>query len=147
SPVDAVVLRKGKKESVKGINLPEAKADQPGLPGFGGIEGVPQVGIPNVVELKAIPVPDLKELIPAQPGGTVHQMDVQVNDGQFTIHSVRNEVDITVTGSVDGDTKKVDSVKITDGKEKVTADSLDKVPAKYKDEVQKLLKSVGGSKK
>ena len=36
TPVDAVILRKGKKESVKGISLPEAKAEQPGLPGFGG---------------------------------------------------------------------------------------------------------------
>src|SRR5205823_13183685 len=51
SPVDAVVLRKGKKESVKGISLPEAKNEAGfGLPGvdFGGL------GIPNLPEF---PVP------------------------------------------------------------------------------------------
>ncbi len=33
TPVDAVVLRKGKKETVKGLSLPEAKAAAPGFPG------------------------------------------------------------------------------------------------------------------
>jgi hypothetical protein len=32
TPVDAVVMRKGKKETVKGLSLPEAKAVAPGLP-------------------------------------------------------------------------------------------------------------------
>src|SRR5262245_2726629 len=71
TPVDAVVLRKGKKESVKGINLPEAKPDQPGFPGFGGgIEIGPGIEL-NVkpIPVPPVPVPDLKELAaPFAPG-------------------------------------------------------------------------------
>ena len=33
--VDVVVLRKGKKETIKGVKLPEAKAERPGFGGFG----------------------------------------------------------------------------------------------------------------
>jgi beta-lactamase regulating signal transducer with metallopeptidase domain len=33
TPVDAVVMRKGKKETVKGLSLPEAPKDVPGVPG------------------------------------------------------------------------------------------------------------------
>ena len=36
TPVDAVVLRKGKKETLKGISLPEAPKVEPLLPRIGG---------------------------------------------------------------------------------------------------------------
>jgi beta-lactamase regulating signal transducer with metallopeptidase domain len=34
APVDVVVLRKGRKETIKGVALPEAKPEKPALPGF-----------------------------------------------------------------------------------------------------------------
>jgi serine protease Do len=52
TPVDAVVLRKGKKETIKGLSLPEA-APQKGLPGLEklpkGLPGLekPQKGLPR----------------------------------------------------------------------------------------------------
>jgi hypothetical protein len=42
APVDAVVLRKGKKETIKGLSLPEAK--QPARPGRHGAGGLPLFG-------------------------------------------------------------------------------------------------------
>src|SRR5262245_54337885 len=100
TPVDAVVLRKGKKETVKAINLPEAKADQP-FPGFGAVEVNPG----GVIELKALPPIPNVEFAPFAPGAQVSKMEVNVTDGQFNIHSVRDNLDITVTGTVDGDNK------------------------------------------
>jgi hypothetical protein len=58
TPVDAVVLRKGKKETVKGLSLPEAPAEprfrRPGAPGgFGGAPGQP--GAPALPGAPAAP--------------------------------------------------------------------------------------------
>lgn len=57
--VDAVVLRKGKKETIKGITLPEFKfpgfGPPPGAPGAPGAPGIP--GAPGAVPLRAPQLP------------------------------------------------------------------------------------------
>ena len=54
TPVDAVVLRKGKKETIKGLSLPEA-APQKGLPGLEKL----QKGLPGLEKLqKGLPKPE-----------------------------------------------------------------------------------------
>lgn len=120
--VDAVVMRKSKKETVKGLKLPEAK-DLPGLQplnpfnfqfnGFGG-----------------------------QGGGTTIQRD---NDS-FTAKNVEKCMTITVKGTIEEGKAKVSEITIDDGKKPQKYESLDKVPADHKAKVQSLIKAGEGGR-
>ena len=78
--VDAVVIRKGKKETLKGITLPEGKDESrplkpvirgiglPGAPAAGGVPAVPGApGAPGVLPVPAVPRPNAPGALPA-PG-------------------------------------------------------------------------------
>ena len=149
--VDAVVLRKGKRETVKGIKLPEAKAeDQQGFNlgfGPGGLK----------LEGKMIPLPDfprIAELVPPVPVPPIQfcgecankTISVSINNGRFTIHSHEGALNIMVTGKLEDGKTVMESATITDGGKKITADSLDKVPEKYRDNVKSLLGNIKGGK-
>lgn len=74
-PVDAVIMRRGKRETLKGLILPAAKETGPGLrtgfgvgggrgvgaapgmgmPGMGGLPGVPGMGMPGMAGLLGMP--------------------------------------------------------------------------------------------
>jgi hypothetical protein len=143
--IDALILRKGKRETIKGIKLPEPKAEleAPRFPNFGG--GV----FDGPFEAIPIPVPQLPGGImpPQLPGGVAEQMSVQITNGQFTIHSQKNGVHIDINGTVTEDETKLRSVSVKDGDELFSTASIDKLPEKYRDTVKELLKSVRGEKK
>jgi beta-lactamase regulating signal transducer with metallopeptidase domain len=148
--VDFTVLRKGKKETIKGVKLPEARAaadDQPrfgpdGLPDARNFQPVPMPfpKLLNPLRLEAIKQP--LELQNALDRGDSVRMTVQIVNDDFTIDSAQNGVEITVKGRKDGQEKKVSEVRIKDGDTKVKAESIDKVPEKYRDSVKKLLDSI-----
>jgi beta-lactamase regulating signal transducer with metallopeptidase domain len=147
--VDFTVLRKGKKETIKGVKLPEARAaadDQPrfgpdGLPDARNFQPVPMPfpNLRNPLRLEAIKPLQLQN---ALDRGDSVRMTVQIVNDDFTIDSAQNGVEITVKGRKDGGEKKVSEVRIKDGDTKVKADSVDKVPEKYRDSVKKLLESI-----
>jgi membrane-associated protease RseP (regulator of RpoE activity) len=159
--VDAVVLRKGKRETVKGLKMPEAKPeDERGFGNFGpgivfGPDGLkidgkmlPIPAIPNIAEL----VPPVA-IPPIPPGANVFggagenkTLSISINNDRFTIHSRDDALNINVSGKFAEGKAVMESATITDGDKKVTADSMDKVPEKYRDAVKKLLESVRGSK-
>jgi beta-lactamase regulating signal transducer with metallopeptidase domain len=144
-PVDAVVLRKGRRETIKGMTLPEAKAeaDNPfgNFPGFGG-QGF---NMPNVQVF-----PRAGQKPPARPfgngigfgGGIGHGMSMQIANDSFTINSHEENLNITVTGKIEDSKMTVNSVKIMDGTDKVEVDSVNRVPEKYKEKVQALLNNI-----
>lgn len=117
--VDAVVLRKGKKETVKGLSLPEAKPVmnfQPGGQGLGRLGAVNALG-----------------------GGRGGMTSVVRHNDDFTTKHKEGGVTITIKGKVDAGKAKVSEVTIDDGSgQPSTYDSLDKVPAAHKDKVKKL---------
>jgi hypothetical protein len=152
--IEAVVLRKGRKETIKGISLPEAKEEEaannpnPGLNLPNPFRAIPRM--PNRVQL---PVPQLPNNI-APPnfnvfpgGGNFESLSVSINNDQFTIDSNKDGVHITISGQIEGDKAKVNSVQIQDGNEKTTVDRLDRVPEKFREKVQNLLKRVEVQKK
>ena len=115
--LDAVVLRKGKKEAIKGIELPELRRGGFGRVRAGGV------------------------IMPGFPGGAnVAAMSVSVSNGQFTITSTQDGVRYNIEG--DSTTGKPNKIKIQEGDETIEAASLDKVPEKYKARVEKMLGGV-----
>jgi hypothetical protein len=122
TPVDAVVMRKGKKETIKGLTLPEAKVPAPPAIGLPGRPGVFQPG----------------GLKPPAFGGLPGSTTVNRVNDEFTATHKDNGVRITVKGKTAEGKPVVSEVAIeSDGKTK-TYDSLDKVPAEYKEKAQKL---------
>jgi membrane-associated protease RseP (regulator of RpoE activity) len=125
TPVDVVVMRKGKKETIKGLTLPEAKVSPPvpgRLPAFPNFPG----GQGNFNP-------------PAFGGGVNQSTTVERNNDQFTITNKSDGVKIVVKGKVEDGKPNVSEVAIESDSKTKTYDSLDKVPAEYKEKVEKLI--------
>ena len=134
--VDATVLRKGKKEAIKGVDLPENNRRIP-LPPDPGPE-VP--GIQRVQPRPAEIVPPVV-LRPLQPLDISNSVTVRVTNGAYTLDADRGGVKYQIEGAVGGKAEP-SKIKITDGGKTVEADSLEKVPAEYRKQVDQLLGSV-----
>jgi membrane-associated protease RseP (regulator of RpoE activity) len=128
TPVDAVVLRKGKKETVKGVSLPEAPANA--LPGVGGIRirGVPALpGLPGVPGL------------PGRNGRNALTMS-RTPDGGFTTQYDEGNVTLTITGKVVEGKAQVGEIVVKDGDKTNTYKSVAEVPDDLRDDVKFLLR-------
>ena len=125
-PVDAVVLRKGKKETIKGLTLPESKPvaqdaqeqrmEREGFPGLRGRLGRIGGGMFN------------------RGGMTTFNR----NNDEFTTKHREGDVSIVIRGRVEQDGAKVKEITIEENGQKDTYESVDKVPAAHKEKVQKL---------
>jgi hypothetical protein len=158
--IDAVVLRKGKKETIKGIKLPEAKAVM-NMPGMGGM-GMPGMGGPGMggmgmgKAMQAIPplpmLPRLGPDVPMNPGQgglglglqpglnnqTVITSTFRTGD-RFTTRHQEGSLIITVTGTVEEGKNKVSQIQVQDGNESAKYESVAKVPEQYRDKVKNLI--------
>ncbi len=89
---------------------------------------------------------------PVSPGtpatllGGSESMSVQVGNGTFTITAQKSGVKFDIEGTADADGGKPvpTRIQINDGKKKIDAATLDKVPAEFRDRVEKLLAGVNG---
>jgi len=127
--VNIVLMRKGKKETLKDVKLPEAKPEQvnPFQPLI-----VPRLQIPNL----NFPFP------PEAFGGQLSAMSITRNNGNFTIDCTEGATKYTVTGVKDEGPAKVTSIEVNDDGKVVKAESLEKLDAKYRSAVEKMLKSI-----
>jgi hypothetical protein len=149
SSVDLVVLRKGRRETVKNVTLPEAKPqapmpNQPGLvfPGFPGLPGFPPNGLPNFPNPVPIPVPPPGGNVPGLP--PVPQQGIQidrVNDA-FSVKIHQNGVHITVTGSREDGKNVVSSISIEENGQTSRYDSLERVPQRHRDTINRALAGI-----
>jgi membrane-associated protease RseP (regulator of RpoE activity) len=122
TPVEAVVLRKGKRETIKGLALPEAKAvARPGRRPLGG----------NVV-------PNVPGFLPGLGGVGGSMTTVSRNGDEFTTRHQAGGVRITVKGKVARGTAEVSEVQLEEGGKTTTYSGVDKVPAEYREKVKKL---------
>jgi beta-lactamase regulating signal transducer with metallopeptidase domain len=153
--VDLVVLRKGKKETIKGVEVPEAKRNalvvplepnnvvpvplRPGQP-LNVIPPVPP--IPPVVIARPILVPKPLQpgVIPGAPGQ--RSLQVQVRDDSFQIQAIEDGVQYLIEGGSKDGKPVPNHILIKEGDKAVEAESLDKVPEKHKERVKQLLDSV-----
>ncbi len=130
TPVDAVVLRKGKKETVKGISLPEAKPAAPGGAAF-------DFGFPTMPPgFNFAPFPGGVFVGPRGKGAMTSTF--RDND-HFTSQLQDGGVAITVLGKVEDGKTKVSEIQIKEGNKTEKYDSVDKVPEQYRDRVKRLL--------
>jgi beta-lactamase regulating signal transducer with metallopeptidase domain len=143
SKVDIVVMRRGKKETIKGVTLPEAREPEmpfPGLlelPRLGGLDG--PVPVPIAPPAPLPPVGRGAGTV-AGPGETVRVE--QVNDA-FTVFFTKNGVKVTVTGTKDAEgSAKAESIEIDDNGKTTKAESIDKLPKEYQDLAKSALKAV-----
>jgi hypothetical protein len=129
TPVDAMVLRKGKKETVKGLTLPEAKAAEPGGTAF-------DFGFPVMPPaFKFQPFPGG----PAGPGGKGAMTNTFRDNDRFTSRLQDGGLAITVLGKVEDGKTKVSEIQIKEGNKTEKYESLDKVPEQYRDKVKHLI--------
>jgi membrane-associated protease RseP (regulator of RpoE activity) len=172
--VNAVVLRKGKKERIRGIKLAEAKE---------GAGQVWQFAPQGKMEFRAIPggkgefhiapVPPTPPTPPTPPEGPKppaapkapkaprapkapaaeggakkaeksSTVSVEVKDGDYKAVQKEDDVTITVTGKVDGRRVEVSEITINEGGDTSTYKEVSKVPAKYRDKVRKLISNAPG---
>ncbi len=122
-PVDAVVLRKGKQETVKGIEVARR---------------------PDVLRWKVKPVVPVVPALPGLPGvpgaGKDGVMTTLFRTGdRFTTRYQEGSLIITLTGTVADGKSKVGQIHVQDGQVAHTYDSLERVPAQYRDKVNHLL--------
>ena len=132
TPVDATVLRKGKKETVKGISLPEIKAEEKPRPGA--------VPVPNVA---APPLPNPPPLLP--PGGLPQGADnssIQMirTPTSFTTRYAKNGGYIALSGKMVDDKAVVEEITISTGRDTKKFKTVDEVPEEAREQVKTLLK-------
>ncbi|QJW96309.1 S1C family serine protease [Frigoriglobus tundricola] len=116
--VDAVVVRKGKRVELKGIDLPGATPRPAAL-------GPP-------VDPKAL-----------ENNRSVTSVSVSVTGDAFTISATEDGVRYLVTGKVGPGGASAEKVSVKAGDETVEAADPAKVPEKYRGTVERLLKLVG----
>lgn len=113
--LEAVVLRKGKKETVKGIELPDVR--RPGRGDFGRGGGGVVVG------------------------GN-EQLQLQINNDEATLQATVGDVGYTVTGTVEKGKLTPSKIVVKEGRESKEYASLEKMPEDQRKEVERLLGKV-----
>jgi len=125
--VNAVVLRKGKKVNIKGIELPAADRE------------VPRANRRNP-QGRFDPLPELG----LRPGG--NELSVTLGRGNFNVQSSQDGTTYDLKGTTENGQTKLSEITIeVDGKA-TKYDSLDKVPEEHKPAIEKLLKTIGVGK-
>jgi membrane-associated protease RseP (regulator of RpoE activity) len=145
-PIDLVVVRDGKEETLKGAKMPALVQNLTGK--GGGFGGRGRGGVLIFPPFKINPrVPN----DPMQPG-TIQNMRVEMNvngakifrkqtNDQFFGEYSKDDLKITVTGKVENGQVKPAEITVTEGKETKKYTSLRDVPAHHRALVQQLMPS------
>jgi beta-lactamase regulating signal transducer with metallopeptidase domain len=150
--MNAIVLRKGKKEMIKGISLPEVKVNRPVFgqqPNFNQAFAPPAFA-PNAGAFNQAFVPPAPN--PGQAFGkfgagfgfgaagprTVLTTTIR-DDDHFTTRYQEGSLIITLTGTVAGGKAKLNKIQVQDGAVAHSYESTDKVPEEYRDKVKNLV--------
>lgn len=129
--VEVVVVRKGKKETIKEVKLPEAKVSQPGFP---------QAGFPGPAQPPPpLPQPPAGFQTPGIGGfASVVTTLVRTQDNLSVRHQ-EGGVTITLTGQIADGKPKIKQIQVQEGLRFEQYDSVDKVPEKYREKVKNLI--------
>jgi hypothetical protein len=136
TPVDAVVLRKGKRETIKGLKLPEASAPAPAFAAFNFAQTAP--AMPPMAPLP--PNPNFQPGMPPGAAGGVLLTTFRTGD-RFTTRYQEGSLVITVTGTVADGKAKLGEIHVQDAGKGEDYSSVDKVPERYRDKVKTLVET------
>jgi hypothetical protein len=134
--IDVVVLRKGKRETVKGLKLGEVPAANEIFGAFGnGLKlPLPEFGkMPNLPNLPNLP-------IPGAPGGATQSFSMSKNgDGTFSAKYEKDNVTISIDGTLDGGKAKASAIRVRDGDSTTRYKTAEEVPEPYRENVRAIL--------
>jgi beta-lactamase regulating signal transducer with metallopeptidase domain len=142
TPVDAVVLRKGKRETIRGISLPERKASEPlTLWNKGQTFDFQGGGKPFAVWKDA--APSFESAAPFFAFSTAGRQGVITtifrNNDRFTTRHQEGSLVITLTGTVADGKTKINKIAVQDGGTSHAYQSIEDVPEQYRDKVKNLV--------
>ncbi len=165
--VNVSVLRRGQKETIKGLKLPEAKAEAGGnlqIQQFQIQPGqIPNVQFPKVPNIQIVPPAGFPGALPgglpggfpggAPAGGVIQlqgnanangneSMTVQINNDEFAIGFSSGTLKATVKGKRDNGKSTASEINIEDGDTKVSARTMDQVPERYRATIARMLSNV-----
>lgn len=126
--ISVVILRKGKKETIKDIKLQSVSGDVLRL--------TPQVKILNAMPKTDLVIPKI-ELGGAASGKNVTRT-VQINNDRYSAKHQEGSLTITLTGTMNEGKLKITEIKIEDGSDTDKYESIDKVPERYRAKVKDL---------
>jgi membrane-associated protease RseP (regulator of RpoE activity) len=132
--VDAVVMRKGKKETVKGIKLGEVPANNPFGGGF-------NPGLPNL-QLQ----PGMFPAAGGLPGAGTNMSIARGPAGAFTTRYKEGDIAVTITGTMENGKANVASIEIREADQTKTYKSVGEVPEEYREDVRVLIRHTEGGK-
>lgn len=127
--VDVVVMRKGKKETIKDVKLPEAKAARLGF-AAGNFPQAP-AGFPQA--------PAVFPQAPFAGAGQSVVTTMTRTQERFTLRHQEGSLIITLTGRNADGKPKIKEIHVQDGGRSEQYDSMDKVPEQYRDKVKNLV--------
>jgi membrane-associated protease RseP (regulator of RpoE activity) len=126
---DVVILRKGRKHTVRGLTLAEQKKPETLLqPGTGGFRLQGPRGVGQGIAVG----------VAGQGRNTVLTTVVRRGD-HFTTRHQEGSLVITLTGTISDGRAKVSEVYVQDGGKEKTYRDADRVPERYRDKVKNLL--------
>lgn len=136
--VEIVVMRKGKKETIKDVKLPEARLGQPGFPGGFPGAGQPQGGFPQQQPGGFQQAGGFQP--PLGMGGAASVVTTMVRtQDRFTLRHQEGSLIITLTGRTADGKPKINEINVQDGFRTERYETLDKVPDRYHDKVKNLI--------
>jgi membrane-associated protease RseP (regulator of RpoE activity) len=130
APVDATVLRKGKRETVKGIKLPEMKAEEQPRP-------QPNPVLPNL-PAQPNPAAVLPPLNLAPGAKNISVQMIRTGDG-FTTRFRNGNESIAVSGKMKDGKANADEIVLSDGKDTKKFKSVNDVPEGMREQVKNLI--------
>jgi membrane-associated protease RseP (regulator of RpoE activity) len=143
-PVDLVVVRKGKEQTLKGVKLPKAELSTPGMPRFPQPVG-PGLLQPNPVG-PGLPPPPALVPMPGQADLTGAKISFQREKEQFTAQYETDKLQIKVRGSISGMQGKVEEVTVQEGKDDAKKyQKVEDVPAAQQSVVMRLVQLANGN--
>jgi hypothetical protein len=147
-PVDLVVIRKGKEQTLKAVKLPQAAlATPPGPAGLVG-PGVPPIGLP-LPPPKLIGPPGVG-IVPLPGGGqgdfSGAKIGMSRDKEQFSADFEKDKLTIKIRGKVDGNQPKVEEISVQEGKDEAKKyQKVEDVPPAQREVVNRLVQLVGGT--
>ncbi len=123
-PFDIVVLRKGKKQVIKGVKLPE-------VPKVGEVPGFPFP--PGAIPKFPTPFPGAKNNV---------VMTTTRNKDKFTCHYHEGPLSLTITGKVTKDAAEVSKILLKDGGKSQEYTAVKDVPEAHRKRVQRILEMI-----
>lgn len=133
--LEAVVIRKGQKQTIKGIVLPEAKAEAP----FGVKRPGPTMGFELRKGLGEGPLMGPSFSGSATPGPRSVVTTLFRSGDRFTARHQEGNLIMTLTGTTAEGKARVSEIHVQDGEASHTYPSVDQVPERYRDKVKHLL--------